>query len=215
MAVVGTVTASILGNNLIQGLATGLDTLAAQAYGSGNKHMVGLYTQRMVMFMVPLMVPMMVMWWYAEGLLMLILPDPEVVALTGLYLRIMSLRIPAFVLFECGKRYVQAQGMFGATTLVLLIGAPLNAVLMWFLVWRLNWGFVGAPIAITISENLMPVLLFLYVWLIDGSQCWGGFSKRAFTNWGKWKQLSPATPLRAKILTVTKAPWSDCRCLAC
>lgn len=42
------VTANITGYAVYQGLATSLDTLCAQAYGSGHKKLVGLQTQRMV-----------------------------------------------------------------------------------------------------------------------------------------------------------------------
>lgn len=41
-------TANITGYAVYQGLATSLDTLCAQAYGSGRKKLVGLQTQRMV-----------------------------------------------------------------------------------------------------------------------------------------------------------------------
>ena len=41
-------TANITGYAIYQGLATSLDTLCAQAYGSGRKTLVGLQTQRMV-----------------------------------------------------------------------------------------------------------------------------------------------------------------------
>lgn len=44
----GSMTAVITGYAVYQGLATSLDTLCAQAYGSGNKQLVGLQTQRMV-----------------------------------------------------------------------------------------------------------------------------------------------------------------------
>lgn len=44
----GSMTANITGYAVFQGLATSLDTLCAQAYGSGRKKLVGLQTQRMV-----------------------------------------------------------------------------------------------------------------------------------------------------------------------
>lgn len=44
----GSMTANITGYAVYQGLATSLDTLCAQAYGSGRKKLVGLQTQRMV-----------------------------------------------------------------------------------------------------------------------------------------------------------------------
>ncbi|KAL2127462.1 hypothetical protein VTI74DRAFT_10688 [Chaetomium olivicolor] len=41
-----------------------------------------------------------------------------------------------------------------------------------------------------ITQNLLPLLLVLYVWLIDGSQCWNGFSWKAFKNWGPMMKLA-------------------------
>lgn len=175
-----------------QGLATSLDTLCAQAYGSGHKHLVGLQFQRMTCFLFCLSVPVTVLWFYAENILYHIVPEPESARLAGLYLRVMIFSIPGFILFEGGKRYTQAQGLFRATTWVLVIVAPFNVFLSWFLVWHLGWGFVGAPMAVAITENLLPLFLFLYVRFVDGRQCWGGFSRRALSNW--WDMIRLALP---------------------
>ncbi|KAI0478947.1 multidrug and toxin extrusion protein [Xylariaceae sp. FL0804] len=168
----------------MQGLATCLDTLCAQAYGSGHKQLVGLQVQRMTYFLWLLMIPIAVLFFFAEDVLRLIVTEPRTAELAGLYLRIMVVGIPGFAAFEGGKRFVQSQGLFVATTYVLLAAAPLNVFLNWLLVWHLGWGFVGAPIAVAFTESLMPVLLLLYVFFVNGSQCWGGFTKRAFSNWG-------------------------------
>ncbi|KAH7160834.1 tyrosyl-DNA phosphodiesterase-domain-containing protein [Dactylonectria macrodidyma] len=175
-----------------QGLATSLDTLCAQAYGSGHKHLVGLQFQRMTCFLFCLSVPVAVLWYYAENILYHIVPEPESARLAGLYLRVMIFSIPGFILFEGGKRFTQAQGLFRATTWVLVIVAPFNVFLSWFLVWHLGWGFVGAPVAVAVTENLLPFFLFLYVRFVDGRQCWGGFSRRALSNW--WDMIRLALP---------------------
>ena len=175
-----------------QGLATSLDTLCAQAYGSGHKHLVGLQCQRMVFFLLSLSMPVIVLWLFSEPILTLMVPDHNTARLASLYLKIMIFSIPGVILFECGKRFTQAQGLFRATTYVLVIAAPLNVLINWLLVWKLNLGFIGAPIAVAITESLLPLLLFLYIWFVDGRQCWGGLSKRAFTNW--WVMIRLALP---------------------
>lgn len=178
-------TANIVCYAPMQGLATSLDTLCAQAYGSGHKHLVGLQLQRMTYFLWCLMVPIAVVFFFAGSILERIVPEPESAALAGLYLRVIIAGIPGFAAFEGGKRFVQAQGLFIATTYVLLIAAPLNILANWLFVWHFGWGFIGAPIAVALTQTLMPLLLFLYVVFVDGSQCWGGFSKRALNNWGE------------------------------
>ncbi|KAF0640491.1 hypothetical protein FPSE5266_02527 [Fusarium pseudograminearum] len=175
-----------------QGLATSLDTLCAQAYGSGHKHLVGLQFQRMTCFLFVLAVPVAVFYWFSEGVIRALVPEPESARLAGMYLRVMIFSIPGFILFEGGKRFTQAQGLFRATTYVLLIVAPFNVFLSWLLVWKLEWGFIGAPAAVAISTNLLPIFLFLYVRFINGRQCWGGFSRRALSNW--WIMIRLALP---------------------
>ncbi|TQN67287.1 putative transporter [Colletotrichum shisoi] len=185
-----TMTATITVYAPFQGLATSLDTLCAQAYGSGHRHLVGLQMQRMTYFLLMCFVPLAVLWFFGESVLSLIIPEPESARLAGQYLRVMILGGPAFVCFEAGKRFVQAQGLFQATTWVLLIAAPVNIFLNWLFVWKLGWGFVGAPTAVVCTQNLLPLLLFLYVRFVDGYQCWGGFSKRALANWGPMLRLA-------------------------
>lgn len=39
-------------------------------------------------------------------------------------------------------------------------------------------GFIGAPIAVAIIDNVLPVMLVLYVRFVAGSHCWPGLTKR-------------------------------------
>lgn len=176
-------TASITGYAVYAGLATSLDTLCSQAYGSGRLHLVGLQLQRMLYFLWLITIPIAIVWFFGAQLLSHIVPEQETARLAGLYLKVLILGAPGYATFEAGKRYLQAQGLFSATMYVLLICAPLNALMNYIFVWQLKWGFIGAPIAVAITENLMPVLLFLYVRYVDGYQCWGGFDRRALKNW--------------------------------
>ncbi|KAK5998466.1 putative transporter [Cladobotryum mycophilum] len=175
----------------VQGLATSLDTLCAQAYGSGHKHLVGLQCQRMACFLLLCSIPVAFLWLFgAEAILTQLVPDPELARLSGMYLRVMVFAIPGIILFECGKRFTQAQGLFKATTYVLIVAAPVNVFLTWLFVFKLEYGFVGAPMAVVITDSLLPILLFFYVYFVGGRQCWGGFSRRALANWWVMIRLS-------------------------
>lgn len=174
----------------IQGLATSLDTLCAQAYGSGQKKLVGLQLQRMTYLIWLLLLPLWVLWWHADVVLSALIPEQDTAQLAGRYLRVLILGTPGYAAFETGKRFVMAQGLFHATTLVLLVGAPLNLVLNWFIVWRMDMGFVGAGLTIVCVQNLLPLLLLGYVVLVDGRECWNGLSARALTNWGPMLKLA-------------------------
>jgi MATE family multidrug resistance protein len=187
-----TMTANITGYAVYQGLATSLDTLCAQAFGSGRKTLVGLQLQRMVYFLWICTIPIGIIWLSGTQILGAIVPEKETARLAGLYLKVILAGAPGYAAFESGKRFVQAQGLFHVNLYVLLICAPLNAVMNYVFVWRFGWGFVGAPIAVAITDNLLPLVLFLYVYFIDGRQCWGGFSKTALKNW--WPMVRLALP---------------------
>ncbi|KXX77941.1 Ethionine resistance-conferring protein 1 [Madurella mycetomatis] len=184
-----TMTANITCYAPVQGLATSLDTLCSQAFGSGHKHLVGLQLQRMTYFLLLLLIPVAAVWLNAEPILALMI-EKESAALAATYLRIILLGAPAYASFEGGKRFVQAQGLFHATTYVLLVAAPANILLNWLFVWKFGWGFKGAPLAVAITQNMLPLLLFFYVWKVDGSQAWGGFRRAALRNWGPMIRLA-------------------------
>lgn len=184
--------ANITGYALYQGLATSLDTLCAQAYGSGRKKLVGLQMQRMIFFLWMITVPIAVVWLLAENILIALVPEREVARLAGLYLRVILCGAPGYAVFESAKRFVQAQGLFSASLYVLIFCAPLNAFMNWLFVWHFKWGFIGAPIAVAITDNLLPIGLFIYVRFFSktGMSCWNGFTKKAFQNWGPMIKLA-------------------------
>ncbi|KAK3677471.1 hypothetical protein LTR37_021531, partial [Vermiconidia calcicola] len=185
-------TANITGYAIYQGLATSLDTLCAQAYGSGRKKLVGLQMQRMTFFLWVITVPIAIIWLLADRILLAIVPEPAVAELAGLYLKIVLLGAPGYAAFEAGKRFVQAQGLFSASLYVLLFCAPFNAFMNWFFVWHLHLGFAGAPIAVAITDNLLPLGLWLYVRFFSkkGMSCWNGFTRQALRNWAPMVKLA-------------------------
>ena len=128
-------TANITGYAVYQGLATSLDTLCAQAYGSGKKQLVGLQMQRMVYFLWTITIPIALFWIFAEDILVIIVPETRVARLAGRYLKIVAVGAPGYALFESAKRYVMAQGLFWAALYVLVVCAPLNAFMNWLFVW--------------------------------------------------------------------------------
>lgn len=128
-------TASITGNAVYSGLATSLDTLCAQAYGSGKRKLVGLQMLRMVFFLWLVTIPIAILWYFSEHILAKIVPEQDVAKMAGLYLKVALLGTPGYACFESGKRYLQAQGVFSASLYVLLVCAPLNAFMNWYFVW--------------------------------------------------------------------------------
>lgn len=184
--------ANISGYGLFQGISTCLDTVAAQSYGRGELEMVGVYTQRCTILLAITTVPVLLIWVYSKPFLLAFIPEVECCELASQYLKILSFGIPPYVIFEISKHYLQAQGIFHANTYVLLICAPINVILNYLLVWdeKIGLGFIGAPIAVVLTDYLLVIFTLIYVVYIDGYQCWNGWSKESLKNWGYMTQLA-------------------------
>lgn len=75
-------------------------------------------------------------------------------------------------------------------TYVLLITSPLNGCLNYLFCYTFKIGLLGAPLATSISYWLSFGLLVLYARFVAGSECWGGWTRRAFNNMGTFARLA-------------------------
>ncbi|CAI4063570.1 Erc1p SKDI_08G0750 [Saccharomyces kudriavzevii IFO 1802] len=195
----GSMTANITGLAAIQGLCTCLDTLCAQAYGAKNYHLVGVLVQRCAVITILAFLPMMYVWFvWSEKILALMIPERELCTLAANYLRVTAFGVPGFILFECGKRFLQCQGIFHASTIVLFVCAPLNALMNYVLVWndKIGIGYLGAPLSVVINYWLMTIGLLIYAMTTKHKErplkCWNGIipKEQAFKNWRKMINLA-------------------------
>lgn len=192
----GAMTANITAISTIAGLASSLDTFLPQAYGAKKYHLVGIIFQRCSLLIFTIMLFVCISWWlWAEDILVHFLPDKQSAVYASQYLKVTSFGMPGYILFETGKRFLQSQGIFDASTYVLFICAPLNAVMNYTLVWILDLGFIGAPIAVSINYTLMAFGLYIYTVTtknkINPLKCWTKFElDRVLRNWGELIKLS-------------------------
>ena len=89
----------------------------------------------MVYFLWVITIPIAIVWTNGPRIIGAIVPDQATADLAGRYLQVLVIGTPGYAAFEAGKRFVQAQGKFSATLIVLLVCAPLNVFLHWLFVW--------------------------------------------------------------------------------
>lgn len=181
-------TFNITGMAMFEGMSTCLDTYCSQAFGAKKFYKVGIYTQRCTAMIMTLSIPVLIVWWFSGYLLSLIVPEKKLLELTQLYLRVLCFGAPGLVVFETTKRFLQAQKIFHASTYVLFLCLPLNLLLNYTFIRR--WGYIGAPLAISLTYWIMALLLILYIVFVDGMSCWNGFTMRAFKHWRPMLKLA-------------------------
>ncbi|KAG7087969.1 hypothetical protein E1B28_012010 [Marasmius oreades] len=161
----GSMTANVTGLSILQGFTSALDTVLPSAWTSSQPHLVGLWAQRMGV----------------------VIADPEVAHLAGVYLKWLSPALPAYGFNLVSRRYFQSQGLFTVPTRIIFVVAPINALLNYLLVWGpepIRLGFIGAPIASAISFNLISLISLIYGVFFVPRTAWYPISKRTFTSLG-------------------------------
>lgn len=182
-ASIATSCAGVTGTTLILGLATALETLCGQAYGAKQYHMLGIYVQRAVFVLYLVALPIAVVWWNMDSVLLFLGQDPAISKLAGVYARYMIPMIFAVATLQPLVKFLQTQSlvlpmaMFSVTTLVL------HVPLCYTLIYTLNWGFRGAAIASSISNWLNVLWHALYVHFSPScTRTWTSFSTEAFND---------------------------------
>ncbi|KKA29772.1 hypothetical protein TD95_004912 [Thielaviopsis punctulata] len=157
------------------GGTTALDTLASSGFtGAADKTGLGVLLQRGIIVLSGFYAAVAVLWWNSEAVFRRLGQEEFVCVQSARFLRCLIPGGLGYIWFEALKRYLQAQEIYRASTYVLLITSPLNAVLNYLLIHSAGFGLYSAPVATGISYWLSFILLALYAAFVRGSECWGG-----------------------------------------
>ncbi|KAJ3738504.1 multidrug/Oligosaccharidyl-lipid/Polysaccharide flippase [Lentinula detonsa] len=166
----GEMSVNVTGLSIIMGFAS---ALLPSAWTSDRlDSLLSLWTQRMMLIVTLMMlVPIITLWLNAELAVLLKLNQepPEVARLAALYLRWMCVGIPGAslpCLWYLGT-YLSHSAfqlrLFSVPTRIIMVVAPINVLLNYILgpsATRL--GFIGAPIATSISYYLLSLSYIIY-----------------------------------------------------
>eukprot|EP00123_Amoebidium_parasiticum_P011426 comp20707_c0_seq1/m.27002 comp20707_c0_seq1/g.27002 ORF comp20707_c0_seq1/g.27002 comp20707_c0_seq1/m.27002 type:complete len:522 (-) comp20707_c0_seq1:512-2077(-) len=182
---------NITGNTVAMGLATAMDTLCSQAYGSGQKEKLGVVLQRALMILWLISLPIGATWYFAEDLLLWVKQDPAVAHLSGKFCRESLIGMWAIFIYMCLQKYLQAQGIVKPAMYIAIFSNLATVFLNWFFIFFLDMGFSGAPLARACCQWMNVILLLGYMKVTGaGSETWGGWSRDAFKEWGGFLALA-------------------------
>ncbi|XP_027366950.1 protein DETOXIFICATION 16-like isoform X1 [Abrus precatorius] len=182
-ASLGTSFASVTGYSVLLGMGSALETLCGQAYGARQYQMLGIYTQRAMLLLLGLSIPLSLIWFYTSSLLIAMGQDHEISTEAGIYNRWMIPGLFAYGLLQCLNRFLQTQNNVfpmlissGITTLV-------HIFFCWVFVFECELGSKGAALAISMSYLVNVIILVIYINLATAcASTWNGVSKEALND---------------------------------
>ncbi|KAI9182913.1 ethionine resistance protein [Blastocladiella emersonii ATCC 22665] len=155
--------ANVAGFPIFFGLASALDTLAAQAVtGASDKSLVGVYLQRAVVVNLAVAVPLSAAWFTAAPLLVLAGQDPELAARAGTYLRYLWIGLLPMIISNCVSKFLVAQNRARAPFAASLAALPVNVGLGYLLAFHTPLGMYGTAVASVVAEWITAVALTVY-----------------------------------------------------
>ncbi|KAJ8773053.1 hypothetical protein K2173_028230 [Erythroxylum novogranatense] len=175
--------ASVTGFSLLLGMASALDTFCGQSYGARQHHMLGIYTQRAMLVLCLVSIPLALIWANTRSILAALGQDEDIAIQAGIYARFFIPTIFAYGLLQCLVKFLQTQSIVFPMMLSSGITALLHLPVCWILVFKSGLGMRGAALANCFSYWLNVLLLALYIKFSSlCTKTWTGFSKEALHN---------------------------------
>ncbi|KAI9269140.1 mate-domain-containing protein, partial [Phascolomyces articulosus] len=166
--------ATITGWLLGLGGSTALDTLGSQLWGASSskpyiekRREMNILLQRTCIVLTLCFVPVAILWYFVNPLLLLLGQDALLCQMVQTFLRYSIPGTPAYIAFEALKKYLQAQDILPhASTVTLMVCSPLNVFITYLFVYTLDLGFVGAPIAASFTHWTMLFILLGIMYMV-------------------------------------------------
>ncbi|OQR85021.1 Multidrug/Oligosaccharidyl-lipid/Polysaccharide (MOP) Flippase Superfamily [Achlya hypogyna] len=144
------------------GLATAMDTLCTQAFGAGQVKKFGAYLQGALLGMALMLIPVYILNWFTESILLALGQDATIAALAGSFTRMTMPGLPFFFVYELLKKMLQAHNIVHPMAAMVVLGNVIHIVLGYFLVHHTAHGFYGAAIARSVSYVSLPLMMIPY-----------------------------------------------------
>ncbi|KAF5725617.1 hypothetical protein HS088_TW23G00342 [Tripterygium wilfordii] len=155
---------NITGYSVLVGLASGLEPVCSQAYGSKNWDLLSLSLQRMIMILFFAIIPISLLWLNLESIMVFMGQDREITSMAATYCIYSLPDLLTNTLLQPLRVFLRSQKvtkpMMYCTLAAVFFHVPLNYVM----VMVMGLGVPGVAMASVLTNMNMVVLLVGYVW---------------------------------------------------
>ncbi|PPD85047.1 hypothetical protein GOBAR_DD18000 [Gossypium barbadense] len=147
---------------LLLGMASALETLCGQAFGAKEYHMLGIYMQRSWIVLLLCCFLLLPFYVFATPVLKLLGQPDDVAEMSGV---VAIWMIPLHFSFAFQfplQRFLQSQSKTAVLAYVSFVALGVNVLTSWVFVNVLDWGVIGASLALDISWWVGALGLYSY-----------------------------------------------------
>lgn len=181
---------NVTGFSMVIGFGAGKEPLISQAFGARNFKRCGDILQRQLAIHAVILLFVTAIWIKTEDILILCKQPSAVAALAGRFVLWRVAALPSLALKEDLTGFLTAQRVMILPMVASISASIVNVLGFMFLIPKV--GFIGAPLAYTLANNMQALGLMLFSpCVLPETAAWPSWSMQtAFSGWGEILKLA-------------------------
>ncbi|KAI6687284.1 hypothetical protein NL676_024112 [Syzygium grande] len=174
--------ATVTGFAFMTGLSGALETLCGQGFGAKLYRILGIHLQASCIVSLFFSTLISIFWFFTESVLILLHQDSQISKTAAVYMKFLIPGIFAYGFLQNILRFLQTQSIVLPLVIFSVVPFVIHIGIAYALVHWTVLGFVGAPLAASISLWLSVLVLAIYV--TCSKRCknsWEGISFESFS----------------------------------
>ncbi|KAI4372493.1 hypothetical protein MLD38_010715 [Melastoma candidum] len=156
---------NITGYSVLSGLASGIDPICSQAFGSNNSSLVNSIVRRSIVMLLLVSVLIGLLWINAERILLLLCQDPEIARMAGLYCSYALPDLAANSFLHPLRVYLRSRGTTWPLMWCSSLVTSAHILLVIFLSFTLELGLSGVAMSAFIANFISVFFLLIFLLL--------------------------------------------------
>ncbi|GKU90836.1 hypothetical protein SLEP1_g4781 [Rubroshorea leprosula] len=156
---------NITGYSVLVGLASGLEPVCSQAYGSRNWDLLSLSLLRMIFILFLAIIPIGVLWINLEGIMLFMRQDKDITAMAATYCMYSLPDLLTNTLLQPLRVFLRSQKVTKPMMWCSLVAVGFHVPLNYLFVMVMRLGVPGVAMASVVTNMNMVVLMVGYVWI--------------------------------------------------
>ncbi|CEG47160.1 Uncharacterized membrane protein, predicted efflux pump [Plasmopara halstedii] len=142
-----------------------------------------------LIFITLLSIPVMISFFYVDIVLRLVTDDVEVLVLADRYARYLTPTVLPQAIYCALRQYLQSQEIMEPPAVIGVASVGVSLITNYVFIYGCGpfpaLGFIGAPIAQSVSSSFQPIALVIYAFWYKGHhrKTWAGFDLTACMQW--------------------------------
>jgi len=145
-----------------------LVTLVSQAYGSNNYEAVNFWTRVGMFLMVVFCIPSSILLIFSAPIFRHVFQQTEAVSeQASLFCQLSIPGLWFYSIFTIYQRRQFCENNILPGVVIIAVANVVNVFMNWYLIWGINLGFKGSPLATSFSRLFMLLCMLIYRWFIE------------------------------------------------